>query len=313
MKGRIVIDGPDWRLPKGSQPSGHSPAISPSGDTVAFLRYGNLYLLRKGSPKPRQLTTLSPSADQSAVALPMRVSWHPSGQWIVFTRALPSEYNRRSNSIRPITRKLKPNEIYIESTQTIWLADVKSGKARQIVGLMGNPRKLESQIEGASVYEPLFSPDGKSIWFLNGGWLYQASVDTKKITAGKSQLVARIGNGLDFESPGASRSGSGAQMLAWNARASRLCYWVGRFWGTGVSEYGYIQWKNGSFGHPEKWHPQFAQPILNEFNNTNVSGCVFDDKNNLWVNTYYERGARWVRGDDRAQLPPGSGRPDWDR
>lgn len=310
LKHRVVVEGNGWKVKPSLRPTGEAPALSPSADRVAFLRNGNVYLLLRRTAKSRQLTYLPPSSSGDDTFLPMRISWDSSGKWIAFTRALPMEYDKHHNVLRPITRRLKSVENILQYVQTIWLADAKSGKAKQIIGPMGDLLKLSAtgQIEGASVYEPVFSPDGRKLWFLNGGWLYEARLDLKKLSVtGKHSLVARIGDGLDFSSPGASKWGTGAQQLAWDPKNSHLCYWIGRFWGSGESMFGRIAWKPEKWGKPEAWQPKLSHIIAQSF----IWGINFDNKGNLWVPAYMGSDTRWIRHDGKAKLPGGGGRPSW--
>lgn len=314
LKHKVVVEGKGWKIKPGLRPIGEVPALSPSADRVAFLRNGNIYLLSRRAAKPRPLTYLSPSSSSDDIFLPMRISWDSSGKWIAFTRALPMEYDKQHNVLRPIMRRLKQDENVLEYVQTIWLAEVKTGKAKQIIGPMGDLAKLSatSQIEGASVYEPMFSPDGKALCFLNGGWLYETQLNFKKLSVtGKPSLIARIGIGLDLSSPGASRWGTGAQQLAWDPKNSHLYYWIGRFWGSGESKFGRIAWNSGKWGKPEAWQPRLSRSIAEPCSIYNVWGGAFDSHGNFWVPAYIGNDTRWVRMDVKAKLPSGSGRPSW--
>lgn len=194
---------------------------------------------------------------------------------------------------------------------TVWLVQRKSGQCRRIFGPFGDVVALyrSNQLEGASVYEPVFSPDGRWIWVLHEGNLYQAGFKAKSGTVDKPRLAKVLGTGYDMEIPGASKAGHGALMLAWDGKRERLVYWKGRFWGTGVSEYGYPSWRNGQLGHPCKWQPSFAMSVRQQ-GWENISGCVIDREGNLWVKVVQGEGdSRWMRADGRDALPAGAERP----
>lgn len=311
-KGHIIVRDGGWNLGRKIPISGQAPAISPSRDKIAFLRKGNIFLIHGKNGSITQITRDEPAINQQTNELSgLRVSWHPSAKIVAYTRILPYKISKSSKTIQPlpVNTKLLNNTIYLS---TIWLADIKTGKCSRIVGPMGDIRRMIAtyQIEGAEVCEPMFSPNGKFLWFLNGGALYEIRINAGAAkAAGKPVLVARTGDGLDFGSQGASKSGSGAQQMAWDAKHSRLCYWIGRFWGSGTSEYGYISWRNGKWGRPVKWKPGFAPAIQKDIENT--IGCAVDDRGWLWVLAFVGDDIRWMREDASYKLPVDADRPDW--
>ena len=304
--GKLVIESKGWNLE--AKLNGQAPAVSPSANEVAFLRDGNLWLIARSGKQPKKITT-GASICAADVFLPFRVSWHPSSKYVLYTRALPFEYYKPGNRLIPLSGKVDALDD-VQYIMTIWIAYPASHNSRQVVGPMGDLTKLNAtqQLEGASAYEPMFSPDGKWIWFLNAGSLFELQFNSDAPTfCGKPRLVAKVGAGLDFESSGASKWGTGAQQLAWDSKNNRLCYWIGRFWGSGESDFGYISWNRGKWGRPAKWHPKFAPDLKN----SQFCGVAFDNAGNLWVNAFYKDQIRWVRSDAKVLLPPETGKPDW--
>ena len=305
LNGKIVVDMPGW---KNTKPDGEAPAVSPMGDAVAFARQGNVYLLRQDGVST-QLTHFQSLSQPEIVFLGQHVSWSPTGEHLVYTRILPFKYDQKTGVFYKIKGIPSPsrNMVYLH---TIWLLNIRNGKTKQIVGPMGYFNKLwkTDQLQGASVYEPMFSPDGKTVWFLNAGSLYEVSVNLITLNStGKPRLVAQIGDGLDFNSPGASKWGTGAQQMEWDKKTGRLDYWIGRFWGSGVSEYGYITWKNGKWGKAAKWQPELAPKIRDNY----FWGCLIDSDGMLWVHANLDTGSCWVRNDLEKKLPPDAINPNW--
>lgn len=295
--GRIVIKNACGKSWSSYYPTGQAPALSPDKSAVAFIRDGNLFIQRKNGHIEQ--VTRHPSIDVERFPFDVRVTWHRSGNWVLYTRIIPAKYDKPHNRI-----ELNENDTGCKDcVETIWIIDINSKRTRQIVGPMGNFQRLVStdRIEGASVYEPIFSPAGKSVCFLNGGSLYEQSIDLHKLSpAGKPHIVVHIGD-----------ADLGAKQIAWDFKRNRLCYWIGRFSGSGVSEYGYVTWKNGNWGRGTKWQPELASDVRKSFKNTNIHGCAFDDRGYLWVQEWIGNDTRWLRQDADLQLPQGTGRPDW--
>lgn len=313
-KGQVVVSGGGWDTRGRAWPVGEAPSFSPDGVTVAFLREGNVFFLKRNSPR-EILVSHDPAIPHSDLMLDQQVSWHPSGRWVVYTRVLPFTCDVGRGLLKPVksTHGLPSATVFVH---TLWLADVHLKRSRQIIGPMGSLSKIVKthQPEGASVYEPIFSPDGKWLWFANGGYIYQVKVDAASLSiVGKPSLVARIGSGLDFSSPGASKSGSGAQRLAWDGAHGRLCYWVGRFWGSGTSGFGYISWRSGKWGKPTSWKPTLAASLQHCTSLDQVWSFAFDDMGRLWIPALVKDQECWIRHDGRVHLPPNAQNPDWGR
>jgi len=282
---------------------GISPVISPSGDAVAFLRSGNVFILNLSSDREKQLTHFPPGI--SPESFDMHIAWHPSEKWIVFTMEMPFLYDARRGVLRSVS---KPTHAAFPIS-TLWFADVHLGRAYMIVGPTSFPvrRWHENTLDAANLLEPIFSPDGKFLWFISPGNIYELNVGKSGIRCDvKPRLVANLGK-LDTEGPGASKWGRGPRQLAWDGVSSRLCYWIGRYWGTGESSYGYLQWRHGDLEKPVKWNPQFAHEIRKAF--PNIEGCEFDNTGHLWVRALVEDKSRWIRQDSKVMLPVGAGRP----
>ena len=234
--------------------------------------------------------------------------WDPHGDVVAFTRILPFRY--KAGAVVPVHGGSFGNNTHWIST--IWAADVNSGRAWEVAGPMGDFAALSrtSQLEGASAYCPVFSPDGRSLWFLNAGCIYQIAL-ARQSGPGAPRLIGRTG-GLDFESPGASKAGGGAMEIAWDAKRHRLCYWIGRFWGTGWSEYGYIAPKGQAWSKPTQWNPAFSDVVLSAW--PNVQGCAIDSKGNVWVRCLFRANDgtvayQWATEDGRDRLPKNGRRP----
>lgn len=292
LNGKIVIQGSGWRAKDFRAATGYAPSPSPTGDQVAYLRQGNVYLLRRGSAKIVMLTNNMPVAGGPS-DFENRVSWHPTGKWLVYSRATRFEYDERIERFSGLPDEAKGSQKGV-LLQTIWIANAQSGKSTLLVGPIGDLPMLQrtSQIAGAQVYEPLFSPDGSCLWFLNGGVLYEATVDTTSLAlTGAPRTILRTGTGLDLQSPGASKGGTGAQQLAWDKKEEQLIYWVGRFWGTGVSEYGSVTWHAGKWGRATAINPKFSHAIKEAYPNT--EGCAIDETGDLWVSAYLASDHKW--------------------
>lgn len=296
-------------LPSGSVErlcKGECPALSPSREYVAYLREGNLFLW--GPRGEVRLTDLNTLVSQQAY-FPLRVSWHPSERYLLFTRVETYQYHMGSKGLRVVSRIGDPSSV--QRLVTIWLHDAHMERTVRLVSpLDGFARLLETgQMEGASVYEPVFSPDGQVVWFLHQGNLYMLRVDYRRCASLHTpKQISRLGTGLDLRSPGASRWGRGALMLAWDSVGRRLVYWVGRFWGTGVSEWGFLPWRDRKLGTPQLWEPHFA-PTIARYGLENVHGCVVDRQGKLWVKVVWGDGFQWMRSDGKEVLPVRSGRP----
>lgn len=312
LDGRIRVQGTGWPSKVLNRVCGLAPSPSPAGDAVAYLYRGNVYVLRRDNSKVRQVTYAKP-VYKDALDVESRISWHPSARWVAYTRPDLFRYDLKHKKLIEVPLGTKPPQGAV-FLSTIWVANVSSGRCHRLLGPMGDYAALHrtGQIEGAQVHEPVFSPDGRQLWFLNAGALYRAQLDTDGLKAvGQPALVARLGSGLDFESPGVSKGGTGAKQIAWDGRGCRLVYWIGRFWGTGVSEYGYVHWSAGEFGKPVRWTPTFAAEIATA--GVNIQGCAIDGDGHVWVYAYLEsqRTFAWVRQDCARRLPEKAERPTW--
>jgi hypothetical protein len=180
---------------------------------------------------------------------------------------------------------------------------------------MGNIRAMArtDQLEGASVYEPIFSPDGRWVWFLNAGSLYEIRVHpVRAARRSAARLVAKIGF-LDLGSTGLSKAGMGAREMAWDPVHKRLWYRIGRFWGESVSWLGYITRRAGKWGTPTDSWPSFAAEIESAW--PNIQDCAVDHRGLLWVWYYSTPHGHWVWAsyDGTRSLAPGAGRPSFCR
>ena len=315
MSDRFVLayslNGKVYLKPQGERvraiAEGVAPTISPSQEKVAFLKQGNVFLYPEHRTI-RQLTSIPTDIAQHS-PFSLSVAWHPSEEYLLFVRVEPYIYDthaRRLAEQRGIS--LHHNVVGIT---TVWLVLLSSSQCRRIFTPQGDIPALykSSQLEGAGWYEPVFSADGRWIWVLHEGNLYQAGFEAKSGTVDTPRLTRSLGTGFDVESPGASKAGSGAIMLAWDGKRKRLVYWRGRFWGTGVSEYGYLPWWHGQLGNPCEWQPPFA-PSIKQRGLENVSGCVVDREGHLWVKVAQGRGNfQWMRADGRGILPARAERP----
>ena len=101
--------------------------------------------------------------------------------------------------------------------------------------------------------------------------------------------------------------------MAWDGLNKRLCWWAGRFQGTGDSRFGYVEWKHKKPLVTDSWLPAFTNSIYSAYQSTNVQGCEFDSSGYLWVYAFDEktRGFRWLRQDGRASLACSAGHPSW--
>jgi hypothetical protein len=302
---RIVVRKGASEVPLPNKPSGTSPSISPQGDTVAFLRGGDVYLLDLSTGRERRLTHIR-VPHTFDVYDDSHISWHPSGNLIAFTVGLPYRYDSRHGVLRP-TKKFTD----LGPLSTIWTADVRTGDARRIIGPMPPPgtRWHEKTLDASDSSEPVFSPDGKFLWFISPGKLYEVKVGTHGIEPDpKLKLIAVLGK-LDINAPGASKWGHGLRALAWDTTRNRLCYWIGRYWGTGDTEYAYIPWRQGRFGKPMKWDPHFSPKI----EDWTTESCALDITGHLWVGAIVENQGRWVRQDAGYALPVDGDRPSFGR
>ena len=316
MNSRFVLayslNGKVYVKPRGGRvdmlAEGVAPAISPSQEKVAFLKQGDVFLYSQRLRGATRLTNIRMSFMQQSF-FPLSVAWHPEEEYLLFTRVEPYTYDEQTRRLREYQRT-SPSKDAV-GIMTVWMVHLKSGRCQRMFGAFGDTVALyrSNQLEGASVYEPVFSPDGRWIWVLHEGNLYEAEFDRRDGVAGALLLSKRLGTGFEVESPGASKAGHGALMLAWDSTSNRLVYWVGRFWGTGVSQYGYLLWQHGRLGSPHEWQPPFAK-VLRQQGEENISGCVFDRRGNLWVRAVQDGGnVRWIRADGREALPAGAGRP----
>lgn len=306
------LDGKVYVKPRGGRAGtideGVAPAISPSQEKVAFLKQGDVFLYSQRLEGAKRLTNIRTSFAQQSF-FPLSIAWHPDEEYLLFTRVEPYIYDEQTRRLIEY-RKVSPSKNVV-GIMTVWLVHLKSGRCQRMFGPFGDVVSLyrSNQLEGASVYEPVFSPDGRCIWVLHEGNLYETEFDRRNGAVGTLRFSKRLGTGFDLESPGASKAGHGALMLAWDSKSNRLVYWVGRFWGTGVSEYGCLSWQHGRLGKPHEWQPPFAK-VLRQQGTENISGCVFDREGNLWVRVVQGGGnAQWMRADGRGALPANTSRP----
>lgn len=306
LNGKVYLKPRGGRV--GTVAEGVAPAISPSQERVAFLKQGDVFLYSQRLGGTKQLTNIRTSFMQQSF-FPLSVAWHPEEECLLFTRVEPYIYDEQTRRLIEY-RRTSPSKDAV-GIMTVWIVHLKSGRCQRMFGPFGDITALHrsNQLEGASVYEPVFSPDGRWVWVLHRGNLYEAEFDRRGGAVGTPRFSRQLGTGFDLESLGASKAGHGALMLAWDSRSNRLVYWVGRFWGTGVSEYGYLSWQHGQLGKPREWQPPFAK-VLRQWGAENISGCVFDRRGNLWVRAVQgESNVRWIRADGREALPVGAGRP----
>lgn len=310
LNGRVVVRSRGWMPGK---VAGSAPAVSPSGDAVAFLRKGNVCILDQRGRRATQLTTDTPVAVTDTYGyLCRRVSWHPSGKWIAYTKPMLFRYDMKTNTLSHVTSgKESP---CLATISTIWLADRRTGKSTMLLGPMGNLKEMvrTEQLIGGSVYEPIFSPDGRDLWFLNGGCIHEVRLDLGAFaTIGKPRLVADTGS-LDFESPSGAGCGGGAQQLAWDPISGRLYYPIGSLWGTSWQQFGYILWRHGNWGRDTDWTPELVSSVRKS--PMIISELVFDEQGHLWVNAVWPAHPhsstwRWVRSDGNQSLAANGQRP----
>lgn len=303
LRGDVLLKEQSGRIRKIG--NGNAPAISPSGDKLAFLQAGNILLYSNADGMVKQVTRIQTSAPQRSF-FPIKIAWHPGENYLLFTHIQAYLYDRRTQRLRRLD-KWQKEAVGIAS---IWLVHLPSGHCRQVLSPFGQFDLLYKtfQLEASGVYEPLFSPDGQVIWFLHAGDLYEVGFDEPSGRVHAPKLVQRLGRGLDLQSIGACRAGSGALMLAWDAKRSRLVYWVGRFWGTGVSQYGYFPYQGGQLAKSRDWLPSFGGAIR-EVGMENIQGCSVDRAGHLWVSVIRDGSWQWTRADGRESLPVGAGRP----
>ncbi|MEI6511906.1 MAG: DPP IV N-terminal domain-containing protein [bacterium] len=310
LKGHIVIaDQPVGPRPL-PQPIGEAPSFSPKGDLVAFLRGGNVWLIQVADGQVKQLTH-DPVLSHQYMFYEPSITWSNSGDKLFYTRNRPYQYHRQKKGLAPASDNDKADWI-----GAIWMAEVKTGKSKQLLGPKGNFRYLKSMwaLFFTSVYAPLLSPDQSSLWFVNVGSLYEVPIDLAKMeVVGKQRLITLQGS-LDLDSTRASHASMGIRELVWDSANSRLCWWFERFGGTGFSSYGYISWKDGSWGKAYKWHPKFSREIQ-EAGDVNTNDAVFDSAGKLWVSAYNQKrmSYSWVRQDGLDHLPVGADNPTWPR
>lgn len=306
----IHIEGPGWNLPKSSLPIGVAPAVSPTGSSVAFLRDGNVFVIHKDGQKIEQIThdpsIKLPSSNEVhqydlMPQIHQRISWNASESKLVYTRILLFKYDKKSNLLQEL-KSLAGDQTDTAYLTAIWIADINAKSSKQLVGPMGDFRLIWStgQPSGAAVYEPVFSPDGSRVWFLNAGSLFESLISEEPAP----KLAARIGDGLEYSKPANSKWGTGALQVAWDAKNSRLIYWIGRFWGSGESDYGYIPWHDGKWGKATSWTPKFTRE-LKGLEEGNIWGCAIDCEGFLWVEAQIGsmENIRWTRTDASKMLP----------
>lgn len=306
LDGKVYLKSWDGRVQAIAE--GVAPAISPSHEQVAFLQQGDVFLYSARTTAVRRLTSIRTSFAQQSF-FPLSIAWHPNERYLLFTRVEPYVHDRQKGYL--IEYQSASPCADIVGIMTVWIAHLSSGRCWRMLAPLGDITALHrsDQLEGAGLYEPLFSPDGRWIWVLHEGNLYQAGFDARDGTTGTLRLAKRLGTGFDVESPGASKAGHGALMLAWDGKRQRLVYWKGRFWGTGVSEYGYLPWQHGRFNEPHKWQPLLAATIR-QSGQENVSGCAVDREGRLWMKVVQGGGSyKWIRADGRDALPTGAERP----
>ncbi len=209
VNGRVAVKGDGWN-PRNAMPLGMTPSLSPSGSVVAFRRCGNIYLMRRNSRSVERLTHFRPENLGNEVTGPQpamnpRISWDASGRWIVFDRVLAFQYGKVRKRLDQTAPKSLSEQKAASYVDTIWITDTKTKQTKQIVRPIGDMELLRrtGQLQGAGVYEPLLSPDGHYIWFLNGGNLYEAKLNlgTQSVVS-SLRLIARIGDGLEFSKAG---------------------------------------------------------------------------------------------------------------
>lgn len=315
MNNRFVLayslNGKVYLKPQGERvraiAEGVAPAISPSQEKVAFLKQGNVFLYPEHHTN-RQFTSIPTTLAQHS-PFPLSVAWHPSEEYLLFVRVEPYMYDIQAK--RLVEQRGTSLHHDVVGITTVWLVHLSSNRCRRIFTPWGDIPALyrSGQLEGAGWYEPVFSPDGRWIWVLHEGNLYQTGFEAKSGAVNTPRLARSLGTGFDMESPGASKAGNGAIMLAWDSKRGRLVYWRGRFWGTGVSEYGYLPWWNGKLDNPCEWQPPFALSVRRQ-GRENISGCVVDREGHLWVKVAQGGGnSRWMRADGRGILPARAERP----
>ena len=120
---------------------GRQPRISADGKMIAFSAFDqqeghwNIWVMNVDGSHPTQLT--SNDADN------ITPSWHPSGRWIIFA----SNRGVASANLRNMDAEIKLHNF------DIWMTDFRGKQLTQLT------------VNGSDDRNPVFSPDGKTIYF----------------------------------------------------------------------------------------------------------------------------------------------------
>jgi len=287
---------------------GQAPEFSPDGKKLAFLRQGSVYVLDIRTRKCGRITSHIPERPLDGYFRP-RLRWHPSGDFLAYTRVQLYRFAPGRSVMVPVNAPATTDD-YTYALSTIWIADLKTHETWRAVNLMGNFGLLSKtgQLEGASVYEPFLSPDGKYLGFVNAGSLFQQPFVGHRPAVRQTPKVVAWTGYLDLRSDGVSKAGAGVREVAWDARHHRLVYWIGRLWGSSWIKYGCINWRD-KWGRAHDWNPPFADSILAV--DPNIEGCAFDGQGRMWVSAWEAsvHKFRWMRCDARDKLPIGADNP----
>ncbi|MEL7005842.1 MAG: amidohydrolase, partial [Bacteroidota bacterium] len=151
--------------------------VSPDGKTIAFDMLGDIYLLPINGGKAKRLT--------KGLAFDSQPKFSPDGKTILFASDRSGGNNAwtidlESEETKQITKGDNTN---MQSAE--WAPDgkyivVSKGKRNMKLFLYhidgGSGTQLIKKPEALKVHEPVFSPDGRYIWFSrrNGAWQYNA-------------------------------------------------------------------------------------------------------------------------------------------
>jgi Tol biopolymer transport system component len=156
----------------------YSPAVSPNGKVLAFLREGNLHSYDISDGLVRQLTTFPDKAEDDTFRDTFP-SWDPSSKYVIFSHLDQYTVTRKG----PVVQPLYGSESGTRSVWNVyWYWMDRANRLKGNLNLfLGNETSGLSKLSVVSSLAASFSPDGRKVAFCRNGDLWMADVDPSAI------------------------------------------------------------------------------------------------------------------------------------